>query len=125
MPLMTVAFARVHEVADRRRRDQKSRRNQETLGHPYQRDELPGQGRTHDRAQGAAKRHDGEEPLALFLGVDVIGERPELGHDHEIEDTDPEEEHHTDRKLGPGERIEEHQADSEKRGDRVQERPTR
>ena len=47
-----------------------------------------------------AESNDGEQPLALLLGVDVVGERPELRDNHHVEDANPQEERHAEHGGG-------------------------
>src|SRR5262245_6239314 len=56
-------------------------------------DEAPGVDGTESRAETAAKSDDREQPFALIGGERIIGERPELGDHHDVEDADPEEVH--------------------------------
>ena len=48
--------------------------------------------RAEDGAERGAEADDREQPLAFRLVVDVVGERPELRDDHQVEDADPDEE---------------------------------
>ena len=52
------------------------------------------------RADRAARADDREQALALFVGVDVRGQRPELGHDRVAEHAHPQEERQADRHVG-------------------------
>ena len=71
-------------------------------------------------AERTTRSHDGEQPLALLLGVEIVGKGPELRHDHQIEDANPEEEHHCHGNAGLGESVEGNEADDEECGHRVQ-----
>ena len=53
------------------------------------------------------------EALAFVAGVDVVGERPELRHDHQIEDADPQEVGDADRPSGPSGHVERDEAPDE------------
>ena len=117
---MTGALPSIHHIADGDRRHQKPGRDQQQLSDTQQGNELPGHRASHHRSQGTAEGHDGKETLALFLGIDVVGKGPELGHDHQIEDPHPEEEHHTDGDAALHQRIEDDQASHEECGDGVE-----
>ena len=45
-----------------------------------------------EAAQGRAQRDEREGPLADLVGIEVVGEAPELGDDEVVEDADPDEE---------------------------------
>ena len=68
------------------------------------------------RAERGAEADDDEQPLAFFLRIDVVGERPELRDDHQVEDADPQEEDDAERHAELREHVEEHQAGGEERG---------
>ena len=53
--------------------------------------ELPGAHRPDPRAQAAADADQRKQPLALLLGEQVGGKRPELRDHHDVEDAEPQE----------------------------------
>ena len=99
--------------------------NQQQLRHAHQGNEPAGEHASHHGAEGTPTGDDGEEPLALLLGVQVVGEGPELRHDHQVEDAHPEEEDHPDRDVGPGKPVEGDQTEDEEGGDGVEQRAPR
>ena len=55
-----------------------------------------GDERAERRARGHADHDDREQAVARFLAVDVVGERPELRDQRDVEDADPDEERDAD-----------------------------
>ena len=81
-------------------------------------DHIAGSQRPDPRAQAAADPNQGKKPLALFLGVEIAGERPELGDRHQVEDPDPQEVDDADVKAGAHGNDEQQQVGDEKQGHR-------
>jgi hypothetical protein len=120
MGLMLGPFARVHDVADGDGQCEEAGGNQQQLRQAEHGDQGSREPGAEHSAQRGADGNDGKQPLALVLGVQVVGERPKLRHDHQVEDPDPQEENRRNRNLGPGQPIECHQTHDEERGDRVE-----
>src|SRR5262249_53423999 len=80
------------------------------LEHPYQ--SLGALG-PQPGAQTAAPSYHREEPLSLTLRVDVIGEGPDLAHDENVEDPDPDVEYYALLKTANARNIEHPQVDDE------------
>ena len=59
-----------------------------------------------DGAGAAADGDHGEHPIALALGVEVVGVRPELRDEEHVDDAEPDEEGQPERHAGPAEREE-------------------
>src|SRR3972149_6502868 len=75
-----------------------------------------GERRSVVRAERAPEGHEAEEALALRRAVEVRHEGPEHGHDEEVEDARPDEEHAAD----PHGAIGAHRAEDEEEDDEVQ-----
>jgi hypothetical protein len=106
---------RINQVADGGGDHQEAGGDEKHLRNPNDGNQPTGECAAGDGSQRASKCHDGEETFALLLGVNVVGKRPELSHDHQVEHAYPEEERHSDRHLGVGEDVEPDQADDEER----------
>ena len=63
----------------------------------------------------AADADQREEPLALFLRVEIGGECPELRDRHEVEDADPQEIHDSDMQAGADREHEQHEVRREEK----------
>jgi hypothetical protein len=82
-------------------------------------DQAIGNPRSDHRPERCPETDDRKEALAFILRIHVVGERPELGDDHQVEDADPDEEDDCQRDLHLGERIEEEQTRQEEHRDEV------
>ena len=72
-------------------------------------DDLPGAKRADPRAETAADADQREDALALFLRVEIGGERPVLRDHHQVEDAEPQEIRHADAPAGADGNQEQHQ----------------
>ena len=64
-------------------------------------------------SQAAADADHREEPLALRFRVDVVGEGPDLADDEDVEDADPDVEHHAFLRAADAGQVEDHQVGDE------------
>ena len=111
--------ARVDEVRDHHFDDEQDRPDQQQLEDADALDESASEAGADHRTERGAKTHDRKQPLAFILAVQIVGERPELRHDHHVENADPEEKGNPQRDAGMAEHVEDHQADDEESGHRI------
>ena len=81
---------------------------------PQRADHIAGAHRPDPRAEAAADADQREQPLALFLRVEIAGERPELRDRHQVEDADPQEVDDADVQPGAHGNDEQQQVGDEK-----------
>ena len=112
-------LARVDRVGQQQLADEDRRAEQHQRVDAKRLDQPVGYPRARHRAERGAEADDHEQALALFLGVDVVGEGPELRDDHQAEDADPDEEHDGERHAKLREDEEDHRARGERHRDDI------
>src|SRR5437870_1335306 len=91
------SFATVNPRRDSDTREEQNRCEQHDAIRSKRLEQPSGEKRSEDRAQRAADSGYREQTPALFLRIDVVCECPDLSHEHEIEQADPDEERNRDR----------------------------
>ena len=89
--------------------------------HPDQTYQPAADERPEHRAARRTEGNEGEEALAGFRRVHVVGKGPKLGDHHQAEDADPQEERDANREAALGKRVENGQARDEEKRDQVDE----